>query len=226
VSEGLKPTAAAKAKTDRLGDFLLKRGAISTDQLEEALAAQAAQGGRLGQRLIELGFIEEQELVEFLSQSYGVPAIDLDRIEIDESIIRIVAPDVARRYTILPVSKAGAKITLAMADPTNVFAVDDVKFMTGYNVEPVVAGETALKTAIDKYYGSSHTIELKKVMDVLAGPTDAGELEVLDEDEEIDLESLEQASEEAPVVRLVNIFLTDAIKRGASDIHIEPYEED
>jgi len=224
VSNGSRSTAS-NGRPDRLGDFLVARAAITQQQLDEALSSQAQKGGRLGQRLIELGFIEEQELVEFLSQQYGVPALDLANLEIDESIIRIVPSEVARRYTILPVSKAGAKVTLAMVDPTNVFAVDDVKFMTGYNVEPVVAGETALKAAIDRFHGSSHTVELKKVMDTLTSPLDS-EFEVLDDDEEIDLETLEQASEEAPVVRLVNIILTDAIKRGASDIHIEPYEHD
>ena len=112
-----------------------------------------------------------------------------------------------------------------MADPTNVFAMDDIKFMTGYDVEPVVASEASLKTAIDRYYGSTHAIELKKVMQDL-DRRGAADLEVLDEDEDLDLEALEQQSEEAPVVRLVNIILTDAIKRGASDIHIEPYEKE
>jgi type IV pilus assembly protein PilB len=205
--------------------MLVSSGKIDNDQLEGALAEQQKQGGRLGTHLVKLGFLEDEELVEFLSQRYGVPAINLHEVEVDESIIKIIPPDVARKYTILPVSKAGARLTIAMVDPTNVFAMDDIKFMTGYNVEPVVTSESALRDAIDRYYGSTHSIELKKVMEDIA-ETDEADLEVLDDDEDLDLAELEQQSEEAPVVRLVNIILTDAIKRGASDIHIEPYEKE
>ena len=172
-----------------------------------------------------MGFIDDDDLVEFLSQRYGVPAINLGEVEVDESIISIIPAEVARKYTILPVSKAGAKLTIAMVDPTNVFAMDDVKFMTGYNVEPVVASDSSLRASIDQYYGSTHSIELKKVMEDLTD-TDDSDLEVLEEEEDLDLEALEAESEEAPVVRLVNIIMTDAIKKGASDIHIEPYEKE
>jgi type IV pilus assembly protein PilB len=209
----------------RIGELLVKAGKLTPAQLQQALAAQQDQGGRLGTHLVKLGFIEDEELVEFLSQRYGVPAINLAEVEVDETILKVIPPDVCRKYTILPVSKAGAKLTIAMVDPTNVFAMDDIKFMTGYNVEPVVASESSLRTAIDDYYGSTHSIELKKVMEDLAESDDA-DLEVLEEEEDLDLAALEQQSEEAPVVRLVNIILTDAIKRGASDIHIEPYEKE
>jgi type IV pilus assembly protein PilB len=209
----------------RLGELLQQAGKITEAQLNQALAAQQSQGGRVGSHLVKLGYIDDEELVEFLSQRYGVPAINLSEIEVDDSIIGIIPAEVARKYTILPVSKAGAKLTIAMVDPTNVFAMDDVKFMTGYNVEPVVASDSTLRGAIDQYYGSTHSIELKKVMEDLEDNEDA-DLEVLDEEEDLDLEALEQESEEAPVVRLVNIILTDAIKRDASDIHIEPYEKE
>ncbi len=209
----------------RLGELLVNAGKITDDQLENALSAQQTDGGRVGTHLVKMGFIDDDDLVEFLSQRYGVPAINLGEIEVDESIIGIIPAEVARKYTILPVSKAGAKLTIAMVDPTNVFAMDDVKFMTGYNVEPVVASDSSLRGAIDQYYGSTHSIELKKVMEDLSDTEDA-DLEVLDEEEDLDLEALEAETEEAPVVRLVNIILTDAIKRGASDIHIEPYEKD
>ena len=210
---------------NRIGEMLVSAGKVSSDQLEQALEQQQKEGGRLGTHLVKLGFLEDDELVEFLSQRYGVPAINLAEVEIDETIIKIIPPDVSRKYTILPVSKAGARLTIAMVDPTNVFAMDDIKFMTGYNVEPVVASEAALREAIDKYYGSTHSIELKKVMEDITD-TDDTDVEVLDEDDDIDLAELELQSEEAPVVRLVNIILTDAIKRGASDIHIEPYEKE
>jgi type IV pilus assembly protein PilB len=209
----------------RIGELLVKGGKVTPEQLQQALAAQQEQGGRLGTHLVKMGFIEDEDLVEFLSQRYGVPAINLNEVEVDETILKVIPPDVCRKYTILPVSKAGAKLTIAMVDPTNVFAMDDIKFMTGYNVEPVVASESTLRAAIDDYYGSTHSIELKKVMEDLA-ETDDADLEVLEDEEDLDLAALEQEAEEAPVVRLVNIILTDAIKRGASDIHVEPYEKE
>ena len=211
--------------SNRLGDLLVQSGKLTPQQLQQGLAAQKEKGGRLGSNLVRLGFLSAKELVEFLSQHFGVPAIDLNRVEIDESVVKITPADVARKYTILPVTKVGAKLTIAMIDPTNVFAMDDIKFMTGYNVDPVVASESALRVAIDPYYGSTHAIELKKVMEDRAEPADTS-LEVLDEEEELDIESLTAESEEAPVVKLVNIILTDAIKKGASDIHIEPYEKE
>ncbi len=211
---------------NRLGELLIRAGHINEEQLREALAHQREAGGRLGTNLVKLGHISDEALVSFLSQHFGVPSINLANIGIDEAIIQIIPADVARKYTILPVSKTGAKITIAMIDPTNVFAMDDIKFMTGYGVEPVVASESMLRSAIDRYYGSTHAVELKKVMDDLEDDEIDPDLEVLEDEDEVDLAELEQESEDAPVVRLVNIILTDAIKKGASDIHVEPYEKD
>jgi type IV pilus assembly protein PilB len=210
---------------DKLGELLIKAGKITQAQLNEALALQKESGGRVGTNLVKLGHLTERELVESLSQHFRVPSADLVGMEIDESVLKIIPADLARKYTILPVGKTGATITVAMIDPTNVFAMDDVKFMTGYKVEPIVASETAIRMAIDRYYGSAHAIELKKVMENLTEEA-SGDLEVLDDEEDLDLSTLEEESEQAPVVKLVNIILTDAIKRGASDIHIEPYEKD
>ena len=209
----------------RFGEFLIKAGKIDPAQLQEALALQQKEGGRLGTNLVKMGYLDEQELVEQLSKHFGVPSVDLDGVEVDETILKIIPGDIARKYTILPVSKAGATVTLAMIDPTNVFAMDDVKFMTGYRVEPVVASERQIRGAIDTFYGSTHAIELKKVMEEVSEDAET-DLEVLEEEEDLDLDTLEAESEQAPVVKLVNIVLTDAIKRGASDIHIEPYERD
>jgi type IV pilus assembly protein PilB len=209
----------------KLGELLVSSGTINQNQLQDALNLQKKEGGRLGSNLVKLGLVSEDKLTDFLSKHFGVPSVNLDRIEVDETVIKIIPADVARKYTILPISKAGAKLTIAMLDPTNVFAMDDIKFMTGYNVEPVVAAESALRLAIERYYGSTHAIELKKVMEEIATEEET-DLEVLEEEEELDLAALESESEEAPVVRLVNIVLTDAIKRGASDIHVEPYEKD
>ncbi|MEM1178942.1 MAG: type IV-A pilus assembly ATPase PilB [Acidobacteriota bacterium] len=212
--------------SDRLGDLLVKAGKISTDQLRDALKKQREEGGRIGTNLIKMGLISEPELVEFLSKQFRVSAINLGQVAIDEAVVKLIPADVARKYTIMPVSKAGAKVTIAMLDPSNVFAMDDIKFMTGYNVEPVIASESAIRAAIERYYGATHALELKKVMEELDDEPMGEELEVLDDEpEEFDLDQLEDESDEAPVVRLVNIILTDAIKRGASDIHIEPYEK-
>ncbi|HPR64639.1 MAG TPA: type IV-A pilus assembly ATPase PilB [Thermoanaerobaculia bacterium] len=208
----------------RLGELLVKSKLISEQQLQEALNFQKEKGGKLGEALVGLGLITEQDITEVLSQQFGVPAIDLEHFEIDENVVKIIPADVARKYHVMPVSRTGATLTLAMGDPTNVFAIDDIKFLTGYNVEPVIASESAIHRAIDNYYGTTHAVELKKVMDDIASAEDAA-LEVMEEDEEMDLAELEAESEQAPVVRLVNLILTDAVKRGASDIHIEPYEK-
>jgi type IV pilus assembly protein PilB len=209
----------------RLGELLTKASLISQDQLKEALKMQKDTGGKLGETLIKLGFVSEEDITECLSQQFGVPSINLAHFEIDPGVIKLIPADVARKYNILPVNKTGATITIAMADPTNVFAMDDIKFMTGYNVEPVVASELGIKAAIDNYYGTTSSLELKRVMEDLQ-QAESADLEVLDEEEEMNLEQLVDSAEEAPVVKLCNLILTDAIKRGASDIHVEPYEKE
>src|SRR5512140_3532772 len=213
----------------KLGELLLKAKLINGEQLATALKQQKESGAKLGETLVRLGLVTEDDTTETLSAQFGVPSINLTHFEIDPNVLKLVPADVARKYNILPVNKTGATLTIAMADPTNVFAMDDLKFMTGYNVEPVVASEIALQHAIDRNYGASHALELKKVMEEMSS-VDTGDssLEVVEDDEAetIDLEKLVEEGEEAPVVRLVNIILTDAIKRGASDIHIEPYEKE
>jgi type IV pilus assembly protein PilB len=209
----------------RLGELLTKASLITQDQLKDALKHQKESGGKLGETLIKLGFVSEEEITECLSQQFGVPSINLAHFEIDSSVIKLIPAEVARKYNILPVNKTGATITIAMADPTNVFAMDDIKFMTGYNVEPVVASELGIKASIDNYYGTTSSLELKKVMEDLQ-QAESADLEVLEDEEELDMEALTESAEEAPVVKLVNLILTDAIKRGASDIHIEPYEKE
>jgi type IV pilus assembly protein PilB len=214
----------------KLGELLLKAKLITSDQLNEALKQQKETGIRLGEALVRSGWVTEEDITETLSAQFGVPSINLAHFEIDPNVLKLVPADVARKYNILPVNKTGATLTIAMADPTNVFAMDDIKFMTGYNVEPVVAAELALQHSIDRHYGASHALELKKVMEEMSSlETQDTNLEVLEDegaDEAIDLEKLVEEGEEAPVVRLVNIILTDAIKRGASDIHVEPYEKE
>src|SRR5262247_15453 len=210
----------------KIGEMLLKAGYISQEQLSEALDHQKKNGGKIGYNLVKLGFVREDDITNLLSEQYGVPSINLRHFDIDEGVIKLIPSEVAQKYLVIPVNRTGATLTIAMVDPTNVFAMDDIKFMTGYNVEPVVASEVAIKEAIDRYYGSIHALELKKVMDDLAHEENEQNLELLDEEQEVDLAKLEASTEEAPVVRLVNLILTDSIKRGASDIHIEPYEKD
>lgn len=206
-------------KGNRLGELLVRNQLVSEDQLKKALEAQKVDGGRLGASLIKLGYIKEDELAAFLSKQYGVPSINLSEFEIDSAVIRLLPAEVAQKYQIIPINRAGSTLIVAMADPSNIFAIDDIKFMTGYNVEVVVAPEASIKNAIDKYYDQSASLA-----DVMEDLEDI-DLEVVDGGDQVDVRELEKASEDAPVVKLVNLILTDAIKRSASDIHIEPYEK-
>src|SRR5215472_5601769 len=212
--------------SQRLGDLLVKEKIITPDQLDRALKAQREQGpnSRLGSTLVHLGFVSDEEVTNFLSRQYGVPAINLQYFEIDASVVKLVPEDTAKRYQILPLSRVGASLTIAMVDPTNVFAMDDIKFMTGFNIEPVVASESAIMDAIDKAYGGSSQNE--NVDELLASMGEEADVELQADQEEIDLSELEKSADEAPIVKLVNIVLSDAVKRGASDIHIEPYEKE
>jgi type IV pilus assembly protein PilB len=212
--------------SSRLGEILIKESLITSEQLRQALEHQKSSGGRLGTCLMKLGFITEDEITGVLSRQYGVPSINLKFYEVDASVIKLIPQDTAVRYQIVPLSRVGSTLTIAMTDPTNVFAMDDIKFMTGFNVEPVVASETAIAEAISKFYGSVQSgDELEKVMKDLSAE-EAADLELASEEQETNLADLERAAEEAPIIKLVNLILTDAVKRGASDIHIEPYEKE
>ncbi|MGE3273512.1 MAG: type IV-A pilus assembly ATPase PilB [Vicinamibacterales bacterium] len=222
----------------RIGELLLKEKRITPEQLQEALAYQRQHGGKLGANLVKLSYVRDEEITALLSKQYGVPSIALGQFEVDAAVIKLVPADTARKYQVIPLSRAGATLTIAMTDPTNVFAMDDIKFMTGYNVEPVVASETAVLEAIDRYYGaggggavapvalgeSALEVATKALeeMPILAD----GDVEVLEDLEEISAEALARQGEEAPVVKLVNVILMSAISKGASDIHIEPYEKE
>jgi type IV pilus assembly protein PilB len=213
----------------QIGELLLKENYITADQLETALQNQRQHGGRLGSILINLGFVEDDDITSLLSRKYGVPSINLAFFEIDPAVIKLIPIEVAQKYTIVPLSRVGNTLTVASADPTNVFAMDDIKFMTGCNIEPVVATEASILEALEKYYGSQHSIELKKVYDQIA-QTDRDsvelDLEASSEEEELSLDQLQRSSEEAPIIKLVNLILSDSLKKGASDIHVEPYERD
>ncbi len=247
----------------KLGEILVRENLITSQQLREALEYQRASGGRLGSNLVKLGVISDDVITAVLSRQYGVPSINLELFQIEDETISLISQEVALKYSVLPISKVGATLTLAMADPTNVFAMDDIKFMTGLNVEPVIASEASLQIAIGKYYSATKKIDIfdfasvgdlerngkpvskngkapKVAIDQRLVDSDltvsldrfefdkvgADEFELIEENEEIDLAELAKASEDAPVVRLVNVLLVDALRRGASDIHIEPYEKD
>ncbi len=259
----------------KLGEILVRENLITSQQLRETLEYQRANGGRLGSNLVRLGYVSDDVVTAVLSRQYGVPSINLDLFQIEADVIKLISEDVATKYSVLPISKVGASLTLAMADPTNVFAMDDIKFMTGLNVEPVIASETSIQMAISKYYSGSSEIDifdaafaqeverngvsvngnggnsrngfLKNGSSNGAPPADeritasdldvsldrfefgtheGEELEVINDNEEIDLAALARASEDAPVVRLVNVLMVDSLRRGASDIHVEPYEKD
>jgi type IV pilus assembly protein PilB len=226
----------------RIGDLLLKEKRITSEQLQQALNHQKANGGKLGFNLVKMGFIKDEEITALLSKQYGVPSINLTQFELDPVVIKLIPPDTAQKYQIVPLSRSGATLTIAMTDPTNVFAMDDIKFMTGYNVEPVVASETAVMEAIQRYYSSAvktikgaptressgpSTLDMAtKGLEEMQALESTAEVEVLEELEEISAEALARQGEDAPVVRLVNVVLMSAIQKGASDIHIEPYEKE
>ncbi len=238
----------------KLGEILVRENLISPQNLREALDYQREHGGRLGFNLVKLGMVSDDMITAVLSRQYGIPSVNLDLFNIDHSVLRLIPQEVAQKHSVLPLSRVGATLTLAMVDPTNVFAMDDVKFMTGLNVEPVIVAERSIQQAIAKYYGSSREIELAasivedaKVelngngngngaithadlvsldsIDFETGAEAEG-VEVLEDNEEIDLSTLSRMSEDAPVVRLVNVLLVDSLRRGASDIHVEPYEKE
>src|SRR5258708_6207787 len=199
----------------RLGEILLKESLITQDQLQKALEFQRANGGKLGSCLTKMGFITDDDITGVLSRQYGVPSINLKYYEIDPNVIKLIPQDTASRYQVIPLSRVGSVLTIAM---------DDIKFMTGFNVEPVVASESAIGDAISRFYGGTSTNqeEISNLMKDLVD--EENELELAAEESELDIATLEKAAEEAPIIKLLNLILTDSVKRGASDIHIEPYE--
>ncbi|MBZ5657648.1 MAG: type IV-A pilus assembly ATPase PilB [Acidobacteriia bacterium] len=212
--------------SQRLGDLLVKEKVITPEQLEQATKLQKEAHCRLASALVKLGFLSDEDVTNFLSRQYGVPAINLSYFEIDPAVVKLIPYETAKRYQILPLSRVGASLTIAMVDPTNVFAMDDIKFMTGFNIEPVVASESSIVEGIDKAYGTSKEEELEQVMQSMNEFGEGGDIELQTEEQEMELKELEKAADEAPIVKLVNLVLTDAVKRGASDIHMEPYEKE
>ena len=204
---------------DRIGELLVRENLLTSEQLRKARDEARTRGGRLGAQITKLGFLQETELSDFVARQYGVPAISLDDFEIDPAVAKLVPEDVATKHTVVPVNRAGSTLVLATADPSNIFAIDDIKFLTGYNIEVVVASEEAIKRAIERVYDQGQ--DLSEVMEGF----DDSDFEVIQDGDDLDVNELARESEDAPVVKLVNLILTDAVKRGASDIHLEPYEK-
>ncbi|HJK91761.1 MAG TPA: type IV-A pilus assembly ATPase PilB [Polyangiaceae bacterium LLY-WYZ-15_(1-7)] len=206
--------------SNRLGELLVRSKRISLEQLRSAQNTQRSEGVSLGYALAKMGYISDQEITEFLSQQYRVQAIDLSEYEIDQDVLKLITQEVCQRHKIIPVSRAGSSLIVAMADPSNLHAIDDIKFLTGYNVEPVVASEAAIVAAVEQYYAAPEI----SYDDIMEG-FDEDEIEVAADEEDVNLVDLERATEDAPVIRLCNAILLNAIKKGASDIHVEPYEK-
>jgi type IV pilus assembly protein PilB len=203
----------------RLGELLVRRGQIAADHLHRAMDEQRAHGGALPSHLVKLGFINEDTLLSYLQKEYRLPVVDPSNLDIPPEVLALVPPAMARKYHLVPVNLVRSTLTLAMADPSNLVAINEVKFLTGYDVKIAVAGSTAVQRAIERYYDS--VINYDQVLNELGSE----DVQLVHGEEEVNLQELERATEEAPVVRLVNALLSDAIKKRASDVHIEPYEK-
>ncbi|MEC8194358.1 MAG: type IV-A pilus assembly ATPase PilB [Myxococcota bacterium] len=208
--------------TDRIGELLVKENLITPLQLKNAVTSQRSSGGRLGHELTKLGYIEENELIAFLSKQYSVPSINLSEFEIDADVLKVLPKEVVTRHQVIPVNRTGSTLIVAMADPSNIYAVDDIKFITGLKIDVVVASEQAIAESIEKYYTS--TVSFDEVMIDFVEEDEEFEFEE-ESEEDINVLDLQKSAGDAPVVKLVNLILLDAIRKGASDIHIEPYEK-
>ncbi len=214
--------ATTSIPTDRIGELLVREGLITHDQLQKALADARANNSRIGYSLIKLGFIAEDELTRMLARQYRVPAIDLNRVNLDPRIIKLIPNDLALRYLVLPLRRVGRTLTVAMANPADSRAIEDLRFVTRYDIEPVIVGEYTLRRHIEKYYDAPDE-RLSELLEEI----EEEEVEVVEEEEdEVSVAALQAQIDDAPVVKLINGILTDAVLRGASDIHIEPYEHE
>ena len=216
---------ATNVAQDRLGDLFVREELITADQLVQALAEGKKEGHRLGFALVKLGFVAEEELTRMLSKQYRVPAVDLEKvISIDAKLIRLISADVTSKHLVLPLRKMGGRLTVAMTNPTDMTAIDDLRFITKLNIEPVIVGEYTLRKHLEKYYGTSEADS--KMANFLGNFMEDEDLEFVEEEEEDDVFALQAEVDNAPVVKFVNGLLTDAVLKGVSDIHIEPFEKE
>jgi type IV pilus assembly protein PilB len=212
-------------QTRRLGDLLVAEGLLTDAQLRQALSEQKGSTEKLGSILVRLAFINEEQLIGFLSRQYGIPSITLANVDVDTETLRLVPAAIARKYEVLPVKRIGSTLTLAMADPTNIFALDDVAFMTNLQILPVVAPQAAIRKAIEHHYDAQPASSMSDMLTEIT--TETASVEVVDDEKTstVDVFELKESADEAPVVKLVNMVLVDAIRKGASDLHWEPYEK-
>ncbi|HVP90847.1 MAG TPA: type IV-A pilus assembly ATPase PilB [Terriglobales bacterium] len=207
-----------------LGELLLREKIISTDQLKAALEFQKKNSLPVGTSLVQLGYISEEEIAQALSRQLGYPYIDLDQFEVYPEVINLIPNDVAKKYDVMPIHRIRNFLTLAMVDPTDLEVIEDIRFRTGLSIQPVIASESGVMNAINKYYGSADAIRVKKIVEDIE-LADEGRINIVEvEPEESNLQELEAEAEEAPIIRLVNQTFIDAVRRGASDVHFEPYE--
>src|SRR5687768_11030408 len=219
-------TVPAAATGMRLGDLLLKEGLVSREQLDKALLEGKQNGTRLGYSLVKLGYVQETDITKMLARQFRMPAVDLSRFEVDPRIAKLIPADLATKHLVLPLKRDGRTLTVALADPTNLGVLDDLKFITRYDIFPVLAGEYTLRTVIEKHYGSVEDQQMQSLMQVVE-EVGEGDVEVIDTaEEEATAAALQAQVEDAPVVKLVNAILTDAVRRGASDIHFESFEHE
>src|SRR6476620_1149387 len=221
--------AAPVASSERLGDLLVHEGLITREQLEKALQEQRQSGTRVGYNLVKLGFIQEIELTKMLAKQHKMPAVDLSRFEVDPKIAKMVPDGMAQKHLVIPLKRDGRTLTVAIPDPTNLGVLEDLKFITRYDIFPVLAGEYTLRALVDKVYGTADDAQMASLMDTINELEDegGGDVEVVAEtEEEVSQAALQAQMEDAPVVKLINAILTDAVKRGASDIHFECFEHD
>jgi type IV pilus assembly protein PilB len=207
-----------------IGELLVRMSHITQKQLDEVMVVQKLEGGRIGDILVNKGMITQTAILDALSRQFGIPVIDLENTEIDETVIGLIPANTARKYLIMPVRKKGNTLTIAITDPTKIFDLKEIKLFTGFDIDPVLTSEPAVLKAIEAYYESTHNVELKRLMDDL-GATDNVSLEILEEEESETIAKLESDAKQPPVVQIVNHTFTEAIKKGASDIHVEPFED-
>ena len=209
---------------ERIGEMLIREGLITREQLERALQESKQNGARVGYNLVRLGCIPEVELARMLARQYRMPAVDLSNFEVDARIARLIPPELATKHLVLPLKREGRTLTVAMADPANLGVIDDLKFITRYDIFPVVAGEYTLRNAIEKFYESQDAVQLQSILNDI--DLSDGDVEVVEEkDEEVSAAALQAQIDDAPVVKLINGIVTDDVKRGASDVQCECYEK-
>ncbi len=218
--------ASPASSSERIGDLLVREGLITREQLDKALQEQRANGTRVGYNLVKLGFVQELALTKMLAKQYKLPAVDLSRFEVDPKIVKLVPADIASKNLVFPLRRDGRVLTVAMADPTNFAIIDDLKFITRYDIIPVIAGEFTLRGLVDKHYDSGDA-QMASLLDEMAGILGDEDVEYVEErEEEVSAAALAAVVEDAPVVKMINAILMDAVKRGASDIHFECFEHD